>query len=100
MRLFLFGGEGEIRTLAPLSRPTPLAGAPLHRLEYFSMVMGCFTFSAAGYPAATKIIHKHRYYSTARSAIARLFPKSHRKFIIAKRNDAFVNSMELLRDES
>ena len=23
------GGEGEIRTLAPLSRPTPLAGAPL-----------------------------------------------------------------------
>ena len=25
----LFGGEGEIRTPAPLSRPTPLAGAPL-----------------------------------------------------------------------
>ena len=24
-----FGGEGEIRTPAPLSRPTPLAGAPL-----------------------------------------------------------------------
>lgn len=23
------GGEGEIRTLAPVSRPTPLAGAPL-----------------------------------------------------------------------
>ena len=23
------GGVGEIRTLAPVSRPTPLAGAPL-----------------------------------------------------------------------
>ena len=30
------GGEGEIWTLAPLSRPTPLAGAPLRPLEYFS----------------------------------------------------------------
>lgn len=30
------GGEGEIRTLATVSRPTPLAGAPLHQLEYFS----------------------------------------------------------------
>ena len=29
------GGEGGIRTLAPLSRPTPLAGAPLEPLEYF-----------------------------------------------------------------
>ena len=26
---FLPGGEGGIRTLAPVSRPTPLAGAPL-----------------------------------------------------------------------
>ena len=25
----LNGGEGEIRTLAPVTRPTPLAGAPL-----------------------------------------------------------------------
>ena len=33
-----FGAEGETRTLAPLSRPTPLAGAPRHQLEYFSMV--------------------------------------------------------------
>ena len=32
-----FGGEEVIRTLAPLSRPTPLAGAPLHQLEYFSV---------------------------------------------------------------
>ena len=34
--LFLFGGDGETRTLAPVSRPTPLAGAPLRPLEYFS----------------------------------------------------------------
>ena len=34
---FFVGGEGEIRTLAPIARPTPLAGAPLHRLEYFSV---------------------------------------------------------------
>jgi len=27
--LLLLGGEGEIRTLAPVTRPTPLAGAPL-----------------------------------------------------------------------
>ena len=32
---FLFGAEGETRTLAPVSRPTPLAGAPRHQLEYF-----------------------------------------------------------------
>ena len=29
MSILAFGGEGEIRTLAPVSRPTPLAGAPL-----------------------------------------------------------------------
>ena len=28
-------GEGGIWTLAPISRPTPLAGAPLQPLEYF-----------------------------------------------------------------
>ena len=33
-----YGGEGETRTLAPgLIRPTPLAGAPRHQLEYFSI---------------------------------------------------------------
>ena len=32
-----FGGEGETRTLAPVTRPTPLAGAPRHQLEYFSI---------------------------------------------------------------
>ena len=34
---FLFGGEGGTRTLAPVTRPTPLAGAPRHQLEYFSI---------------------------------------------------------------
>ena len=29
------GGEGGIWTLAPVTRPTPLAGAPLQPLEYF-----------------------------------------------------------------
>ena len=33
----LFGGEGGTRTLAPVTRPTPLAGAPRHQLEYFSI---------------------------------------------------------------
>ena len=31
------GGEGETRTPAPVTRPTPLAGAPRHQLEYFSI---------------------------------------------------------------
>ena len=36
------GGVGETRTLAPLfTRPTPLAGAPRHQLEYYSMVRSC-----------------------------------------------------------
>ena len=30
------GGDGEIRTLAPVTQPTPLAGAPLEPLEYVS----------------------------------------------------------------
>ena len=33
--LIPFGAEGETRTLAPVARPTPLAGAPRHQLEYF-----------------------------------------------------------------
>ena len=38
---FFVGGEGETRTLAPgLIRPTPLAGAPRHQLEYFSIHQG------------------------------------------------------------
>ena len=38
---FSNGGAREIRTLAPVSRPTPLAGAPLRPLEYFSMEIKC-----------------------------------------------------------
>ncbi len=33
-----YGGVGETRTLAPVARPTPLAGVPRHQLEYYSMV--------------------------------------------------------------
>ena len=36
---FLFGGEEETRTPAPVTRPTPLAGAPRHQLEYFSVLV-------------------------------------------------------------
>ena len=37
------GGVGETRTLAPVTRPTPLAGAPRHQLEYYSVCrkIGC-----------------------------------------------------------
>ncbi len=45
------GGEGEIWTLAPVTRPTPLAGAPLRPLEYFSIKQSfaklCFASSCA-----------------------------------------------------
>ena len=34
---FLNGGEGGIRTLAPVTQPNPLAGDPLEPLEYFSI---------------------------------------------------------------
>ena len=34
---FSYGGEGGTRTLAPVSRPIPLAGVPRHQLEYFSV---------------------------------------------------------------
>ena len=34
--IFKQNGERGIRTLAPVARPTPLAGAPLQPLEYFS----------------------------------------------------------------
>ena len=33
-----YGGAGEIRTLAPISRPTPLAGEPLKPLGYCSRI--------------------------------------------------------------
>ena len=38
----MFGGEGETRTPAPVSRPTPLAGAPRHQLEYISVSVNVF----------------------------------------------------------
>ena len=38
-RCSVFGGDGETRTLAPVTRPTPLAGAPRHHLEYISLVI-------------------------------------------------------------
>ena len=34
--LKIWNGERGIRTLAPVTRPIPLAGAPLRPLEYFS----------------------------------------------------------------
>ena len=40
-----YGGEGETRTPAPVTRPTPLAGAPRHQLEYFSICDVTFTYS-------------------------------------------------------
>ena len=39
-RMSFFGAEGETRTLAPVTRPTPLAGAPRHQLEYFCKLTG------------------------------------------------------------
>ena len=42
--VFSDGGVGETRTLAPgFSRPTPLAGAPRHQLEYYSELLYVFT---------------------------------------------------------
>ena len=32
----IFGGVGETRTLAPVTRSTSLAGKPLHQLGYYS----------------------------------------------------------------
>lgn len=45
---FFIGAEGETRTLAPVARPTPLAGAPRHQLEYFCKLTGytCQVFIA------------------------------------------------------
>ena len=38
-KCLFYGGEEETRTPAPVSRPTPLAGAPRHQLEYFSKLL-------------------------------------------------------------
>ena len=42
--LLVVNGERGIWTLAPVARPTPLAGAPLQPLEYFSIIE-IFTFA-------------------------------------------------------
>ena len=39
---WVWNGEGGIWTLAPVSRPMPLAGAPLRPLEYFSKVFSAY----------------------------------------------------------
>ena len=45
---FVFGGEGGILTLAPIARPTPLAGAPLQPLEYFSKCLNIYFYLHGG----------------------------------------------------
>ena len=44
IKRFLPNGEGGIWTLAPRKRPTPLAGAPLQPLEYFSKFIYFWTY--------------------------------------------------------
>ena len=39
IELFCDGGVAETRTLAPVTRPTSLAGTPLHQLGYYSVVL-------------------------------------------------------------
>ena len=50
----LYGGDGEIWTLAPISRPTPLAGEPLHQLGYVSM--SSYAVFVVSLPVSIKII--------------------------------------------
>ena len=52
-----FGGEREIRTLAPVSRPTPLAGEPLHRLGYFSVPVTLVLYHNPPQMAREKILN-------------------------------------------
>ena len=44
--IFKQNGERGIRTLAPVARPTPLAGAPLRPLEYFSAVIKKYSIAS------------------------------------------------------
>ena len=58
----LFGslsGERGIWTLAPVTRPTPLAGAPLRPLEYFSMpeLRHCQYFVLRRRPTTQKLLY-------------------------------------------
>ena len=43
-----YGGETGIWTRAPVARPTPLAGAPLQPLEYFSMCLHTLIIKLCG----------------------------------------------------
>ncbi len=54
---FFFGGEGGTRTLAPVTRPTPLAGAPRHQLEYFSIDKRFFCYCLCIIPIFQAIVN-------------------------------------------
>ena len=43
---YLRGVDGGIRTLAPVTQPTSLAGKPLEPLEYVDIYQGCYIIIA------------------------------------------------------
>ena len=51
------GGDREIWTLAPISRPTPLAGEPLHQLGYVSK----FLFWRNGWDSNPRVLSDKRF---------------------------------------
>ena len=53
---FLKSGERGIWTLAPVARPTPLAGAPLRPLEYFSELLFTYDIFTTYFCSAKVII--------------------------------------------
>ena len=57
-------GERGIWTLAPVARPTPLAGAPLRPLEYFSWIrIRLYQYGInANHIGTKRIIHKIFYF--------------------------------------
>ena len=55
-----WNGERGIWTLAPRERPTPLAGAPLQPLEYFSVLLNFILYQ---YKVATPISWRKNYYT-------------------------------------
>ena len=55
----VFNGEGGIWTLAPRERPTPLAGAPLQPLEYFSSWIFKTIFNSLKHFSASDILSKN-----------------------------------------
>ena len=58
----IFGGEGGIRTLAPVTQPNPLAGDPLEPLEYFSKHSVYYLFGGEG-GIRTHGAVKHHWFS-------------------------------------